>query len=303
MTLADQYPDIAKGQINQGKALHQVGMNKIEVPLQVGSGADMRILPASVDAMVSLDAAQTKGIHMSRLYLIVQQQLPSGDLLSFEHVAKILGAFLESHSDLSRSAYLEVRVDLPLERSALLSAHKGWRVYPMSIGGELTPRGLRLKASLEVLYSSTCPCSAALARQLIQKNFAATFAKNAALDWNTLHEWLATESAILATPHGQRSSAKIDLEFIPTTKSFDPTKYIDAIEAALGTPVQAAVKREDEQEFARLNGSHLMFAEDAARRMQAALDPFEELSDFTVHATHFESLHPHDAVAVARKIS
>jgi GTP cyclohydrolase I len=44
-----------------------------------------------------------------------------------------------------------------------------------------------------------------------------------------------------------------------------------------------------------------MFCEDAARRMQAALDQDERIADFWLRATHFESLHPHDAVAVATK--
>ena len=68
-----------------------------------------------------------------------------------------------------------------------------------------------------------------------------------------------------------------------------------------GPPVQTAVKREDEQAFALANGQNLMFCEDAARRMQRALDADERIADFRVQATHHESLHPHDAVAVATK--
>ncbi|HEV7491116.1 MAG TPA: GTP cyclohydrolase, FolE2/MptA family, partial [Rhodanobacteraceae bacterium] len=76
---------------------------------------------------------------------------------------------------------------------------------------------------------------------------------------------------------------------------------IDLIESALKTPVQTAVKREDEQAFALANGQNLMFCEDAARRIQRALDMDERIADFHVRATHHESLHPHDAVAVAMK--
>jgi GTP cyclohydrolase I len=61
------------------------------------------------------------------------------------------------------------------------------------------------------------------------------------------------------------------------------------------------VKREDEQAFARLNGQNLMFCEDAARRMQSALQADERIADFWLRASHFESLHAHDAVAVAVK--
>ena len=66
------------------------------------------------------------------------------------------------------------------------------------------------------------------------------------------------------------------------------------MENALGTPVQTAVKRADEQAFAALNGQNLMFVEDAARRIEVALADYKKPE---VHVRHIESLHPHDAVA------
>ncbi|HVK52664.1 MAG TPA: GTP cyclohydrolase, FolE2/MptA family, partial [Pseudoxanthomonas sp.] len=72
---------------------------------------------------------------------------------------------------------------------------------------------------------------------------------------------------------------------------------IDGIEAALGTPVQTAVKRVDEQAFARLNAENLMFCEDAARRVAGALSQDPRVARFDATVAHFESLHPHDAVA------
>jgi GTP cyclohydrolase I len=71
----------------------------------------------------------------------------------------------------------------------------------------------------------------------------------------------------------------------------------DRLEHALATPVQTAVKREDEQAFALANGQNLMFCEDAARRAFVALDSDPRLSDFLLHVSHLESLHPHDAQA------
>ncbi|MEJ2402346.1 MAG: GTP cyclohydrolase, FolE2/MptA family, partial [Xanthomonadales bacterium] len=61
------------------------------------------------------------------------------------------------------------------------------------------------------------------------------------------------------------------------------------------------VKREDEKAFAELNGSNLMFCEDAGRRIQTALNADERILDFWVRCTHYESLHPHNAVAVVTK--
>ena len=80
-----------------------------------------------------------------------------------------------------------------------------------------------------------------------------------------------------------------------------PLDLVDLIEAALQTPVQAAVKREDEQAFTLLNGQNLMFCEDSARRIRVALEGIPEFVDYRIQASHLESLHPHDAVAVAVK--
>ena len=65
--------------------------------------------------------------------------------------------------------------------------------------------------------------------------------------------------------------------------------------------MQAAVKREDEQEFARLNGQNLMFCEDAARRLQHSMNATTDFKDFWLRINHLESLHAHDAVSVTTK--
>ena len=112
-----------------------------------------------------------------------------------------------------------------------------------------------------------------------------------------VREWLASERGLAATPHAQRSRAQVRVELKPQFDELPLVALIDALEAALATPVQTAVKREDEQAFARLNAENLMFCEDAARRVASVLasDPRVERYDATV--SHFESLHPHDAVA------
>ena len=151
-----------------------------------------------------------------------------------------------------------------------------------------------------MIYSSTCPCSAALARQLIQERFGEDFARGRALDYDQVVAWLGSEQGICATPHSQRSSAEIRVKLVQGFE-LPIIELIDRVESALRTPVQTAVKRVDEQAFARLNGENLMFCEDAARRVQHALAADERIVDFWVRASHYESLHPHNAVAVATK--
>jgi GTP cyclohydrolase IB len=296
-------PDVAR-ELSPGVAgvLAKVGMAGIEVPLRLRDVFHRSLLlPARVDAFVSLDDPQAKGIHMSRLYLAVQQGLANEDF-SFAQVERLLRAFVASQSETSASAHLRLAFEYLAERRSLLSDNMGWRSYPIVIHGALVNGVLRLQLDVRITYSSTCPCSAALSRQLIQKSFAERFGAGAqGLDFDDVHDWLGTESALRGTPHSQRSHA--DAQLVLASAEHAPTLLaaIDTLEEAVGTPVQAAVKRQDEQEFARLNAANLMFAEDAARRLKSALEPFPGIADFRVQVNHLESLHPHDAVAVAVK--
>jgi GTP cyclohydrolase I len=140
-----------------------------------------------------------------------------------------------------------------------------------------------------------------LARQLIQEQFKKDFESSAEIDYEKVHEWLGTEEGILATPHSQRSAAELRVRLTPTFQMFPIIELIDEVENSLKTPVQATVKREDEQAFALLNGRNLMFCEDAGRRIQIALNDDDRILDFWARCTHYESLHPHNAVSVITK--
>lgn len=109
--------------------------------------------------------------------------------------------------------------------------------------------------------------------------------------------WLESEQGLAATPHAQRSRAEFRLELRPSLDELPLVNLIDALEAALGTPVQTAVKREDEQAFAEANAANLMFCEDAARRLAAVLAAEARILAWQVRVAHLESLHAHDAVA------
>jgi GTP cyclohydrolase I len=212
----------------------------------------------------------------------------------------LLRAFLESQQGLADRARISVRFDQLVRRPALRSSHSGWRAYPVSIEASLGKEGFRLELGTEVVYASTCPASAALSRQLIQEQFARDFQAGQPLEHATVLAWLGSERGIVATPHAQRSVARLLVRFAGDG-SLNLIGLLDRVEQALGTPVQTAVKREDEQAFALANGSNLMFCEDAARRIQRALDADAGIADFHLRLEHQESLHPHDAVAYASK--
>ncbi len=295
-------PDIANHTTAQTEGtLDWVGMSNIEMPFMVASkGQAERMVSAYVDAFVNLKEPQAKGIHMSRLYLLLDE-LSSNNVLNYQSLVTLLDGFISSHQDLSDNAKVTIAFDYHLRRKSLISGKLGWKAYPVTLTGRLDKGVLDIELAIDVRYSSTCPCSAALARQLIQKAFTDKFTSEQNISKETVHEWLGSTEGIVATPHSQRSVAEVKVKLNKSISDFPITDLVDLIESALQTPVQAAVKREDEQEFARLNGQNLMFCEDAARRLQHAMNLAAEFDDFWLRVNHLESLHAHDAVSVTTK--
>jgi GTP cyclohydrolase I len=283
-------PDIAAQASRQALPLDWVGMCGIALPILI----DGQRLSAKADAGVSLDDGEARGIHMSRLYLALEM-LEQQDLQPVL-LRQVLQRFLDSHEGLSSSAYLRIHTDLLLKRPALVSPLSGWKTYPVTIEARLEKQMFHVELKIDVTYSSTCPCSAALARQLIQQQFVDDFG-NKSLQHEDVLAWLGSANGIVATPHSQRSSALLQVQLQPGVQALPLTDLIDQAEAALGTAVQTAVKRADEQAFALANGQNLMFCEDAARRLNLALKRSDAVQAIHLKVIHAESLHAHDAVA------
>lgn len=286
-------PDIAAQASRQALPLDWVGMCGVALPVLF----DGQRLSAKADAGVSLDDGEARGIHMSRLYLALE--MLEQENLTPALLRRVLQSFLETHEGLSTSAYLKIHTDLLLKRPALVSPLAGWKTYPVSIEARLKNAMFHVELKIDVPYSSTCPCSAALSRQLIQQQFVDDFA-NKPLQHADVLAWLGSTKGIVATPHSQRSTAKLRLRLDDYLDDLPLIAIINDAESALGTAVQTAVKRADEQAFALANGQNLMFCEDAARRLNLALKRSPGINAFHIQVVHAESLHAHDAVAESR---
>lgn len=294
-------PDVASRELHMPQVtLDWVGMADIHQPLLVRDGRTTKQVQTRVQIYVDLGDELAKGIHMSRLYLILDEHSETRPLTA-AGLKLLLRSVLESHRDLSTKAYVQFDFDYYLRRPALVSDNSGWNSYPVSVKGTLIEGKITLELKIAVQYSSTCPCSAALARQLIQQQFTEDFGGSGQVPINEVVAWLGSEQGIVATPHSQRSDAKILVQLRDGLEEFPITGIIDEVESTLKTPVQTAVKREDEQEFARLNGQNLMFIEDSGRKLKDVLAKDDRLTDFWVRVEHHESLHAHDAVGVFTK--
>ena len=291
-------PDVQRTTVGELRGtLDWVGMSNISQPLLVRDGVKTRQVQSKVQVYVDLGDPEAKGIHMSRLYLILDEHAETRPL-TVAGLKLLLSSMLESHRGLSQRVFVEFGFDCYLRRSALVSDNSGWNAYPVEIRGTLIDGEISVELALEVQYSSTCPCSAALARQLIQEQFESDFGTNGRVTASEVKAWLGTEQGIVATPHSQRSVARLKVRLRDDLTEFPISALVDLVEGSLKTPVQTAVKREDEQEFARLNGQNPMFIEDAGRRLKQSMSADDRLLDYWVRLEHLESLHAHDAVGV-----
>ena len=267
-------PDLQNGPASLIKGARQqiqhVGISNFRLPIQFQTRDGKELtLETSVTGTVSLEAGK-KGINMSRIMRSFYKH--AEQTFSFEVMERALDDYL---SDLdSFDARLQMRFSFPMRVQSLRSGLSGFQYYDISL--ELVETaGLRKKIlHLDYVYSSTCPCSLELSEHARQFR------------------------GQLATPHSQRSVARLSVEVTARTGVLWFEDLIEMARAAVPTETQVMVKREDEQAFAELNAANPIFVEDAARLFCEQLQKDVRIGDFRVLASHQESLHSHDAVSL-----
>jgi GTP cyclohydrolase IB len=254
--------------------IQHVGISNFRLPIRYRTrtsdtaGAGDVMLETSVTGTVSLDAGK-KGINMSRIMRSFYAHAEKRFSLD------VIEAALDDYkADLeSFDARIQMRFKFPMKVESLRSGLWGWQYYDIAL--ELVDQGgmRRRFVHLDYVYSSTCPCSLELS------------------------EHARAGRGQLATPHSQRSVARVSVEVLPGAVVWFED-MIEACRRAVPTETQVMVKREDEQAFAELNAANPIFVEDAARLFCEALQGDPRIGDFRVVASHQESLHSHDAVSL-----
>ena len=273
-------------------------MEGIAVPILVNWQTDgLQTITAKADVFVNIEKPNAKGIHMSRLHSVINQLAERE--CNQETIQGLLDEMVNSQSSISDAAKIKLTFDVLLKKSALLSGETGFQSYPASICAQKIGKDYHYEFEITIPYSSTCPCSASLARQLYSDAVDQEFS-GLNIDKETLLKWIQSDAGSIATPHSQRSYAYIRLSVDDNAwPNFSTLIY--QLESVIGTPVQTAVKRNDEQEFARLNATNLMFCEDAARRVKQSLEQMTSITDYWFKIEHQESLHAHNAVVIDSK--
>ena len=266
-------PDLQNGPssliVGSKTQIQHVGISNFRLPIRYHTrdNGDLT-LETSVTGTVSLEA-EKKGINMSRIMRSFYAHAERS--FSFSVIERALEDYKRDLE--SFDARIQMRFSFPVKVASLRSGLSGWQYYDIAL--ELVDAGgVRKKIlHLDYVYSSTCPCSLELS------------------------EHARRERGQLATPHSQRSVARISVEVKGDARLWFED-LIDLARAGVPTETQVMVKREDEQAFAELNAANPIFVEDAARSFCAQLQKDPRIGDFRVLASHQESLHSHDAVSL-----
>jgi GTP cyclohydrolase I len=253
--------------------IQQVGCSNFRLPLQFRTAAGKIVtLETSVTGTVSLQAG-LKGINMGRIMRAFYEH--EDEVFTFDVLRRLLQKYQRKID--SFHARIRLSFSYPMLQPSLRSGLLGWQYYRVAFEATMDSAGkFRRMIDFDFVYSSTCPCSAELAEHARQTR------------------------GVYATPHAQRSKARVRVELAPgrTVAIEDLQRHCAN---ALKTETQVMVKREDEQAFAELNGVNIKFVEDAARLLYRELAGDKRIADFQIACSHLESLHSHDAVSVICK--
>lgn len=271
----DNLPDVQNYLMGKGAdvGIQKVGVKGVEVPVKYYTQNRKIVkLKTDVSAYVSL-TKETKGINMSRLVRTLYDHIDNE--LSVELLQNLLVDYKDKLD--SRDSYIKFRFDFPMKQTSLRSNLEGWQYYSCILEGRMNGDSeAKLYLTVDYVYSSACPCS------------------------YEMGQYITEQTGEPVVSHSQRSTAKVTVQLDSENVLFIE-ELIEKLRIAIPTEVLVMCKREDEAEFARLNGSNPLFCEDTGRIAYEALDTDSRVLDFVVVCLHHESLHKHDAVSVIYK--
>lgn len=268
------------------RPIQQVGVENVEVPFKLqsrDSGVEHETI-ANVSMRTSLDE-NTKGISMSRLIRTLRDYLDQP--LKQNLIRQILDDICNNVG--SNDAYMRFDFRIPMMKKSVKSDNIFPIYYKCRFEGQLhvesdanrvegmmsESKHFKFFQGVVVQYASYCPCSAELSEHLAQMRKR-------------------------GFPHAQRSFAHVLVQGNPGHYIW-LEDIIETIEKSIITLPYPIIKREDEQEIARLAAENPIFVEDAIRSIIEGLDGRTDIFDWIVKCSHEESIHTSEAIAMCYK--
>lgn len=251
------------------KAIKKVGIRKVRLPIGV-QRKDGSINQTTAEISIYTDLNdKVKGANMSRYRIVLEELAANKDLLMHEFVRTLM---TETASRLgTMNSYVKIKFDYFLVKEAPVSKTPSHMNYECTIEGtsdmlSSSHRRGRLYLTVQVPYTSLCPCSKKIAKY---------------------------------GAHNQRSFADVKVELIEG-KTCWIEELVELVEGVASSPIRNALKREDESWQTELMYEQPMFVEDMIRAIAVKLDEKidNNIGDYSAVVNHEESIHLHNAVAV-----
>ena len=210
MSLVKASYEFSKEQLKSSLPVDLVGIQNVSLPIRLTSKTKAL---SKVSVFVSLEDRGTRGIHMSRLYLNLHEYFTK-NIINLFKLKKILVKLIKSQKGLSQSGRLQIKSRWPVLQKSLKSSFSGWRDYPFyfELSYSKKENSFQYIVGGEILYSSTCPCSAALSRKIIKKDFEKAFSGKSSLNKKEALQYLSDKEFLSATPHAQKSKISFKLQ-------------------------------------------------------------------------------------------
>ncbi len=274
-------PDIQTDKPSIQIPIKQVGVENVELPFKLESKyGGFHQLIANVSMRTNLDE-NTKGISMSRLIRTLKPYL---DLPLKHTLIKLILEDIRKNVG-GTASFIKFEFRFPILKKSIKSNNEFPLYYKCRFEGQLYNCNIleeenmdhmiteyRFYQGVVVQYASYCPCSAELCYHLESQG---------------KHGF----------PHNQRSFANILVE------TREPhyiwlEDIIEAVEHSIKTLPYPIIKREDEQEIARVAAENPMFVEDAIRNISVDINNIPGVHDWLINCSHEESIHTSEAIAI-----
>ena len=245
--------------------INKVGIRNVQIPIQVLRKDGSINYATSIISIYTNLTSKVKGANMSRYRIIIENNLINKKLNLREYIRELLTATKTSLD--ATDAYIKIKFNYFLIKEAPVSKVQSHMNYKCCIEGKMHNDKHSIFLTVEVPYTSLCPCSKKIS------------------DYGA---------------HNQRSFAEVKVE-IKENEMCWIEDIIEVVESTSSAPIVNALKRVDEAYQTEKMYENPMFVEDMVRNIAEKLDSNfldKTIIDYVVVVNHEESIHLHNAVSI-----
>lgn len=238
-----------------GKHIPKVGVTNLELPINITRKGHENINTVGKFSIYVNLKEGVKGISMSRINIIAHEIIKeSVGMDMIPDLLKKLAERLETNN-----AHVKIRFTYFIKKKAPVTDYYGYIPYNCSIEGTLIDGEMRLYQTMEVVYTSLCPCSKEIS------------------DYSA---------------HNQPSFGTLKVEVAPS-KFLWLEDMARLVEDNGSSEMYSILKRADEKHVTERAYDNPVFVEDMVRKVAVSCDKLldDVILDYTFATEHRESIH------------